>query len=121
MCKGLRLLLSDLFMSLGLFLSDLMTGTIIVSLFGRKIKSDKGFSVKLLGRDGLLYSEGKKHVYIYSEIAGGDTYFMWIAKSSMRRWGRYGLGRVISEEEKDRIINNIREHFRSQGREIKVG
>ena len=131
MSRGLRLLLYDLIASLILLLSDFigllsrlvgwMRGDMIFSLRGQVIGSDKGFSVELIDRAGLIYSEGKKRVVITAEMLGPDSpYFMWVAKSSMRRWGKYRLGRIISAAEKDEVINNIRELFRSKGLEIDV-
>jgi hypothetical protein len=96
-------------------------------LRGRLIESDKGFSVELLDRNGMIYSEKKKHglrrrrAFIDSEqLADGAPYFMWISKSSIRRWGKYGFGRVMSEEEKDEVINNVQELFYSQGLKVIV-
>jgi hypothetical protein len=37
------------------------------------IQSDEGFSVEVLGRTGLLYTEGSKSLHIDSEVLVGPT------------------------------------------------
>ena len=108
-----ELMLHDLF--------GLLTCRVLYRIGWKGIKSDKGFFVELLGREGLIYSDGKKRVYMHSEIVGakvgvvGPPYNLCIVKASMQIWENYRLSNALSEEEKDEIINNLRELFRPRG------
>ena len=112
-----ELMLHDIF--------KLLTCNIFYLIRWKGIRSDKGFFVEKLGRYGLIYSDGKKRVYMYSEIVPAaeeeaHPFNLYIAIASMRIWENFRLSRAISKEEKDEIINNIRELFRPRGLEVKV-
>lgn len=88
---------------------------------GNVIESDQGFSIEVFSRTGLMYSEGGKRIFIDSEIlTSGPPLLIMVIKGSIRRWGRFHLGRAISEEKREQIIDNIREAFHSQGMEIEI-
>jgi hypothetical protein len=108
----LTLLLHDLF---GFF-----TFNIFYRLRGQIIESSEGFSLKMIGLNGIIYSDSEKRVYVYCEMAGGHGYFLRIAKKSMQKWETYRLCSAISEEERSEIASNIQELFRSKGLKIYV-
>jgi hypothetical protein len=85
------------------------------------IESDDGFSVEMLGRTDLKYTEGNHSVSINCErLASSSPYLYVIYKSSIQRWDPPPWDQMINTSERERIINNIREAFRSQGKEIDV-
>jgi hypothetical protein len=85
------------------------------------IESDEGFSVEVLGRTGLLYTEGERYLRVDSEMLASDYPFaMMVIKASIQSWAGPHFGEMIDEATRDRIVNNIREAFRSQGEEIEV-
>lgn len=83
------------------------------------IESDDGFAVEYLGRAGLSYSEEGKSLLINSELLLGP-YLMVIYKRSIQRWDPPYSDQIIDEADRERIINNIRAAYRSQGQEIDV-
>ena len=83
------------------------------------IQSDEGFSVKVLGRAGLLYTEGSKSLHADSEILTGPSGLV-IYTYSIKSWDPPHDSEVIDESKRDAIVENIRRAFRSQGVEIEV-
>jgi hypothetical protein len=83
------------------------------------IESDEGFSVQVLGRTGLLYSEGIKSVHIDSEVLLGPSGLI-VFKDSFRLWNSPFENEPIDEGKRKAIIENIRRAFRFQGFEIQV-
>jgi hypothetical protein len=84
---------------------------------GNVIESSAGFSVAILGRVGLRYSEGTRSAWINSEILAipGVAIFM----RSTRTWEGPDGGE-ISAEDKDRIVTNIKRAFEACGYELHV-
>ena len=80
-------------------------------MFGKKYK------IKIHGRAGLTYKEGKKAVSINSEMLFGE-YNMVIYKGSIKQWNPPFDKEILTGEDKERIINNIKEDFDKCG--IKV-
>lgn len=83
------------------------------------IESDQGYSVQVLGRVGLKYTEGERSLIVDSEVLMGPS-GMVVYKSSIRRWDPPHSAQVIDKAAKEQIINNIREAFRFKGYEIEV-
>lgn len=83
------------------------------------IQSDEGFSVEVLGRTGLLYSEGDRHLRVNSELLVGPP---WIAiwADSIKRWDAPEDAPIIDRAKQDGILDNIRRAFRFRGYEIDV-
>ena len=82
------------------------------------IESDAGFSVKVLGRTGMRYTEGGRSVWIDSEVlATPRTMVMY--KESMKVWEGEGAG-PLSAADRDRIADNIKRAFDSCGYELEV-
>ncbi len=83
------------------------------------IQSDEGFSVEVLGRTGLLYTEGSKSLDIDSEILAGPS-GLGIYKNSIKSWNPPHNNETIDESKRDAIVENIRRAFCFQGLEIAV-
>ena len=83
------------------------------------IQSDEGFSVEVLGRIGLLYTEGFKSLDIDSEVLAGPA-GLAIYKDSIKSWNPPHEGETIDEAKRDAIVENIRRAFRFRGSEIHV-
>lgn len=82
-------------------------------------ESDAGYSVKLLGRAGLIYTEGSKSVRIDSEILMGPDALVVYSKS-IKNWDKRSGGEAIDDKTRDRIINNIRKVCAFEGFGIEV-
>ncbi|MBP6789495.1 MAG: DUF2002 family protein [Candidatus Promineofilum sp.] len=83
------------------------------------IECDEGFSVQVLGRAGLLYREGERHLYINSELLMGPTAQV-IYTNSIKAWGPPFEQEQIDAAKKAQIIDNVRRAFRWTGYEIEV-
>ncbi len=79
------------------------------------IESTEGFSVEILGRTGIQYVEGDRTVEVNSEVLATDEIAVY--RSSIRRWKD---GHAIDEDNRSRIIHNIRDAVKSQGEGIVV-
>ena len=70
--------------------------------------SDRGFSVEVLGRTGMLYREGERVMHVSSEVnAPGHGMSIWA--KSIRAWRAPFDAEAISDEQRESIINNIAE------------
>ena len=84
-----------------------------------RIESDSGFAVEVLGRTGMRYFEGDRSAFIDSEVlAKPDA--MALYQSSIRRWDPPHESLEVDEEDRRRIVENIRAAFESQGYELQV-
>ncbi|MGB8933458.1 MAG: Imm74 family immunity protein [Anaeromyxobacteraceae bacterium] len=84
-----------------------------------RIVSDEGYSVRVLGRAGLEYREGKKRMQIDSEMLTGPAGLVVYA-ASIRAWDPPFEDLPIDEEERGAIVDNVRRAFRFDGFEIEV-
>jgi hypothetical protein len=82
------------------------------------IESDEGFSVEILGRTGLLYTEGVRSIRIDSEVANATT--IAVIKDSIQTWNPPHENEVIDNKKRDSIIDNIRRAFHSQLKSIEI-
>lgn len=83
------------------------------------IESSDGYSVEVLGRVGLLYSEGPRSMEVDSESPGGESGFA-VYKSSIHKWNPPYDNETIDENKRNAIIENIRNAFRFRGLETEV-
>ena len=81
------------------------------------LKSDEGFTIEMLGRAGLKYVEGNKEFLIDSELLVG-SFFMVIYKESITAVSDKDF--IITEKEKNRIIENIKRSFLLEGLKIDI-
>ena len=73
------------------------------------IESDEGFSVEVLGRTGLLYTDNGKSIRIDSEILSSTG--IAIVKDSIRRWNPPHETEVIDDAMRNMIVDNIKRAF----------
>lgn len=83
------------------------------------IQSDSGFSVEVLGRTGLLYSEGSRTMKIDSEILQGPSGLV-VYTDSIVKWQSPHEVDEVDDACRDRIVGNIKDAFRFRGLEIQV-
>jgi hypothetical protein len=82
-------------------------------------ESDAGFSIEVLGRTGMKYREGKKALFIDSEVLAPGKGIAIFAKS-IRKWDPPYEGEPIDPAKKRAIVSNIRKalSFRSETLEV---
>jgi hypothetical protein len=82
-------------------------------------KSSDGFSVEVLGRTGLCYREADRQMFVDSEVLTGPSGIA-VYKDTIQKWDPPFDNIPVTDSDRDRILNNIRDAFRSQGFEIDV-
>ena len=73
------------------------------------IESDEGFSVEVLGRTGLLYTDGSKSIHIDSEVLNARA--IAIIEKSIRAWNPPNENETIEDNKLNEIIANIKRAF----------
>jgi hypothetical protein len=68
--------------------------------------------LKLTGRAGLIYKNDGRTMLIDSEMLGTGEYDMVIYERSMKAWQAPHDGEVVTEEEKQRIKEDIQTHMK---------
>jgi hypothetical protein len=81
------------------------------------IESDEGFSVEVLGRTGLLYTEGARKLRVDSELLAGPP-GLAIYRSSIRAWEPPHQNDPLDESRRAAILDNIRRALEFEGVEI---
>ena len=82
------------------------------------IEAKDGYSVEILGRTGLLYRQGEKSIRIDAE--GLATPAFLIYRSSMKTWLPPYETDVISDIEREELIEHIRAAVQFYGIELQV-
>jgi hypothetical protein len=82
-------------------------------------ESSNGFSVEVLGRTGLRYREERRQMFVDSEVLIG-TSGIAVYKDTIRKWDPPYNNVPVTDSDRDRILKNIRDAFRSHGFEIDV-
>jgi len=82
-------------------------------------ESFDGFSVEMLGRTGLCHREAGRQMFVDSEVVTGPSAIA-VYKDTIQKWDPAYNNVPITDSDRGRILNNIREAFRSQGFEIDV-
>jgi hypothetical protein len=83
------------------------------------IMDGSGYSVQILGRVGLRYREGERAIFVDSEILAGEN-SIGAYSGSIKAWDPPNEKDPIDEEERSRIIDNIRRALESKGYELQV-
>jgi len=83
------------------------------------IASDEGFSVHVLGRTGIEYTEGARSVFVDSEVLAGG-HGIAISKGSIKAWQPPHQDEKITEEERQRIVDNICRAIRFRNQPVQV-
>ena len=84
------------------------------------VESTDGYSVEVLGRTGIIYSEGSKVMRIDSEVLAGPS-GMVVYTDSINRWDPPYSETELSAVQKSRIVENIKAAFLFRGFKIQVG
>ena len=82
-------------------------------------ESSEGFSVEVLGQTGLTYRDKGREMFIDSEVLSGPA-GMAVYRDTISCWKPPHDDEIISDDEKEHIMQNIREVFRFQGFEIEI-
>jgi hypothetical protein len=83
------------------------------------LESDAGFSVEVLGRVGMRYSEAGRTAFVDSEVlAIPDA--MVAYRGSIKSWDPPHESEPLTEADRDRIIGNITRAFRFKGYRLDV-
>ena len=83
------------------------------------IESDEGFSVEVLGPTGLRYAEGGCVLHLDSEMLVGPALLILYSRNmTIESPGNGPAG--LNQEEKERVVENVRAAFRFRGFEIEV-
>lgn len=77
------------------------------------VESDSGFSVEVLGRVGMRYTEHGRTAFVDSEVLATPG-AMLMYSSSIERWEPPHEGEALEAIDKSRIIENIKLAFQSQ-------
>jgi len=84
------------------------------------IESSKGFTVEVLGRTGLRYTEVGRDLFVDSEVLAADFGLLVIA-NSIQNWGSPPRSSSTMEgADRVRIIENIQRAFASQGQNVEI-
>jgi hypothetical protein len=83
------------------------------------IESDEGFSVEVLGRTGVRYTEGARTLLVDSEVLMTPAGLV-LYPSSISTWDAPADGDAIDDKTRRTIVDNIRRAFRFRGLEIAV-
>ncbi|HEY2444885.1 MAG TPA: Imm74 family immunity protein [Rhizomicrobium sp.] len=83
------------------------------------VSSDRGYSVEVLGRVGIEYREGDKSVFVDSEVLTAGHGIM-VIRRSIRSWKPPHEKEEMTEEQKNRIVENIRRAIGFRGEPIEV-
>jgi hypothetical protein len=73
-------------------------------------KSSDGFSVEVLGRTGPRYDQANCQMFVDSEVLTGPC-GMAVYKDTIRKWDSPNDSVPVTDSDRDRILNNIREAF----------
>jgi hypothetical protein len=82
------------------------------------IESSEGFSIRVLGRTGMRYSEAGRSVWIDSEVLAKPVSIV-LVKTSIRFWEGDDPASVTNGD-RDRIAANIKRGFEAFGYELDV-
>jgi Immunity protein 74 len=81
--------------------------------------SDEGFSVEVLGRTGMRYSEAGREVYIDSEVLSTPHTILAYSDSIKKRDPPHESG-TLDDGDRERIIRNVRRAFEFYGYVLQV-
>jgi hypothetical protein len=83
------------------------------------ITSSNGFAIKVLGRTGMRYVEGPRSVWIDSEVMATPR-TMAMYEPSIRTWESPEDPGPVTDQDRVRIVENIRRAFAACGYELQV-
>ena len=83
------------------------------------IESSEGYSVEVLGRTGVLYTEDQKSMQIDSEVLAGPGGLV-IYTNSITAWTAPNHVVPIADLDRERIVENIRAALKFRGYDIEI-
>lgn len=83
------------------------------------IESDEGFSVEVLGRTGMRYSEGDRSIFVDSEVMNEPNSMLAYA-GSIKKWDAPHEADPVNHSDRQRIVQNIKRAFESVGYKLTV-
>jgi immunity protein 74 of polymorphic toxin system len=83
------------------------------------IASDEGFTVEVLGRTGIQYSEGQRSMFVDSEVLSVG-HGIAVFKDSIKAWPSPQGEQPIDEIERQRILDNIRRAIAFQDEPVEI-
>jgi len=83
------------------------------------VSSDEGFSVEVLGRTGIEYKEGDKAAFIDSEVLASG-HGIAVFTHSIKAWLPPHQNELITEKERDQIVDNIRRAMEFKKQPVEV-
>ena len=85
------------------------------------IESTAGFSVRVLARTGLRYTEGQQSVWIDSEVlAKPGPGAIALFRDRIDIWDSLNDPVPVSDADRDRITENVKRAFEARGYELQV-
>jgi hypothetical protein len=82
------------------------------------IVSSAGFTVRVLGRTGMRFTEGDRSVFIDSEVLARPGAIA-LFKDRMKEWGT-SEAQPVSPADRERIAANVLRAFRACGYDLEV-
>lgn len=82
------------------------------------IESSAGFSIRVLGRTGMRYSQGARSIRIDSEVLAKPRAIA-MATGSIRAW-EGDCPCEVTDEDRDEIVENIKPAFDACGYELEL-
>ena len=87
----------------------------------KAVVSDEGFSVEILGRTGIRYTEGNKNLFIDSEVlAASSSHGLAMFTDSIQHWDPPHQNEMIEENQKRKIVDNVCQACHFYGIDIQV-
>jgi len=83
------------------------------------VASDEGFSVEVLGRTGIEYKEGDRSIFVDSEVLSAG-HGIAVFRNSIKVWRPPFQNEEISDDKRQRIIENIRRAIGFQGQPVEI-
>jgi len=83
-------------------------------------QSDAGFSVEVLGRTGLRYVDDKRAMFVDSEVLASPGLTIATRLGDIKQWDAPHEKETVNEDDRRRIVQNIRLALESQGFELQV-
>lgn len=82
--------------------------------------SKRDYKVKVTGRAGLIYKEGKKSMKVDSEMLTGSNYDIVVYKGSISKWDPPFEEDSVGKDEQNRILENIKSDLKEHGYKVDV-
>jgi len=82
------------------------------------VESDDGFSLEVLGRTGMLYTENDHVMFVDSEVLARSGIAVWTTR--IQRWREPHQHELVDDDKRSQIVENIRRAVEYRGSELEV-